>query len=43
MKILRIVELIYKAVVWIVVNGIPFFRGLIEEWKAGAAKRAARK
>lgn len=43
MKILRIVELVYKAIVWIVVNGIPFFRGLIEEWKSNQQKKAAKK
>ena len=41
--ILKFAGIIIKVVQWIIVNGIPFIRGIIEEIKALKEKQAAKK
>lgn len=33
-QLLRLLEIIIKVVTWIIVNGVPFFRGIWEEIQA---------
>lgn len=41
--ILKALEIIVRVVSWVIVNGVPFIRGIIEEFKALREKRAAKK
>jgi len=36
--ILKILGLLVKLITWIIINAIPFLRGLIEEWKKAKKK-----
>lgn len=40
---MKYIKAVIKILTWMVTNGIPFVRGIIEEWKAAKAKKAARK
>lgn len=40
--ILKILGIIIKVITWIIVNGVPFFRGIWEEIKNASAKKRAR-
>lgn len=42
-KVIWIIELVYKLLKWVIINGIPFFRGLIEEWKQLRANNELKK
>lgn len=37
--ILKILGIIIKVITWIIINGVPFFRGIWEEIKSASAKR----
>lgn len=38
-KFLNVLKLIVKIITWLIANGIPFLRGIIEEIKAAREKR----
>jgi len=38
--ILKVAEIIIKIISWLITNGIPFVRGIIEEFKAAKKKKA---
>lgn len=40
--IIRYAGILIKLITWIVKNGVPFLRGIIEEVKAAQAKKAAK-
>jgi len=42
-QILKFIGILVKVITWIIANGIPFVRGIIEEIKALKEKRAAKK
>lgn len=43
MRIIKFLEVIVQVITWLITNGIPFVRGIIEEIKAAKAKSAFKK
>lgn len=41
--IIKFFSIVIKVIQWIITNGIPFFRGIIEEIKAAKRKKNARR
>ena len=40
---IKILTFVVKAITWIIVNAIPFVRGLIEEWKSWQDRKKAKR